>query len=87
MVRGELEADAASGALAALLAAYAGAGGTGAIAGRALELRTAAALLLRAPEPFRRREDGWDRRTEAIVARAEALAGVGAPEEAVLAGD
>jgi aminoglycoside phosphotransferase (APT) family kinase protein len=42
--------------------------------GRALESRTAAAMLRRAPEPFRRRRDRWDELVCAIVERAAELA-------------
>lgn len=61
---------------AALLAGYRSAGGL--VAERTVRLYSAAGLLRLASEPFRMRKPDWTAETEALVARADALAGAAA---------
>lgn len=79
-LRGELDRDAAAAIDAAMLAGYRAAGGPGTTEGPELTRRTAASLLLRAPEPFRTRDPEWGEHTEALLARAEELAAVARPD-------
>ncbi len=53
-------------------------------AGPALSRRLAAALLLRAAEPFRLREHDWDEQVVALVEEAERAAGAQGPTEETL---
>lgn len=86
VVRGRLPGGAAEQAWEALLEGYRAAGGCAVTAGPALSRRIAAALLLRATEPFRLRERDWDEQVVALVEAAERAAGASArTEEPLLA--
>lgn len=86
VVRGRLSPAAAEQAWEALLKGYRAAGGGAVTSGPALSRRIAAALLLRAAEPFRLRERDWDEQVVALVEAAERAAGASArTEEPLLA--
>lgn len=86
VVRRRLSAAAAEQAWEALLEGYRAAGGCAVTAGPALSRRIAAALLLRAAEPFRLRERDWDEQVTALVEAAQRAAGAsGRTEESLVA--
>lgn len=86
VVRGRLPPAAAEQAREALLEGYRAAGGCAVTSGPALSRRLAAALLLRAAEPFRLRERDWDEQVVALVEAAERAAGAsGRTEESLVA--
>lgn len=86
VVRGRLQIAAAEQAWEALLEGYRAAGGRAVTSGPALSRRIAAALLLRATEPFRLREHDWDEQVVALVEAAERAAGAsGRTEEPLVA--
>jgi tRNA A-37 threonylcarbamoyl transferase component Bud32 len=86
VVRGLLPVAAAEQAWEALLEGYRAAGGCAVTGGPALSRRIAAALLLRAAEPFRLRERDWDEQVLGLVEAAErAAGGQGAAEEPLVA--
>jgi tRNA A-37 threonylcarbamoyl transferase component Bud32 len=84
VVRGRLSAAAAEQAWDALREGYRAAGGCAVTAGPALSRRLAAALLLRAAEPFRLRDHDWDEQVVALVEEAERAAGAQGPTEETL---
>ncbi len=80
VVDGGLSERLAAEASGALLDGYREAAGPGAVEGPSLARHVAAGLLLRASEPFRRRDPVWGSRTCEYLERAEAIAGAEAPE-------
>lgn len=73
-LRGRLEPAVAERLGRGFCEGYAAAGGPAPTAGPEVGRRAAAALLLRATEPFRQRDRRWPAGVEALVTRAEALA-------------
>ncbi|HEV2820225.1 MAG TPA: hypothetical protein VGW11_06945 [Solirubrobacteraceae bacterium] len=76
VVRRRLSPTAAEQAWEALREGYRAAGGCAVTSGPGLSRRIAAALLMRAAEPFRLRERDWDEQVVALVENAEHAAGM-----------